>query len=98
MGVYYYFLNENGERNNYPIDDNYPTIIWCAKLDTFKRDEILKLFKKIINKNKWTTEKIFAYADDNLNAIEYNQFTHKLRHFYQAMNDNYDEDRVEIFE
>ena len=52
MGVYYYFLNENGERNNYPIDDNYPTIIWCAKLDTFKRDEILKLLL-------WHAEKPF---------------------------------------
>jgi len=65
MGVYYYFYNDT---QSVPNDKNIPgyNLPFVAKFDWLPEYEIIKIFKSVIDVNKWSVMDIIqAEPDDN---------------------------------
>lgn len=71
MVTYYYFCNrETGESNQHNIFDSRKYVV---DFDFFDRDDMISIFKKVINVNNWDNKNIVrAYADrPEHSSIEY---------------------------
>ncbi|CAH6418984.1 Hypothetical protein HVR_LOCUS170 [uncultured virus] len=96
MGIYYYFYNQTADQSNKLPIPGFGKCYWIDKFnDAFSEDEMKKIFRSIIEINKWDeTDAIYASADyPEYYSILYHNGTIE---YVDHEKDNYEEDNGKI--